>query len=92
MTLAWKPEARANRDAVGDPLAADRRDPGKRIWSLVSRQSAAYLNAERMRAEPSGLAFVWAWDLVEVPSEIVNYRTPRVTFQWMIDERRAILI
>jgi len=56
MTLAWKPEARANRDAVGDLLAADRRDPAKRIWSLVSRQSAAYLNAEE-RSASSGYGF-----------------------------------
>lgn len=35
---------------------------------------------------------VWAWDLLEVRGEVVNYGTPWVTFQWMIDERAAILI
>lgn len=67
----------------------DKKDRGKRIWSSVSRQSGTYLKVEDTF---SGLDFVWAWDLFEVCSEVVNYRTPRVTFQWMIDEREAILI
>lgn len=62
---------------------------GKRIWSSVSRQSGAYLKVEDTL---NGLDYVWAWDLFEVCSEVVNYRTPRVTFQWMIDEHGAILI
>lgn len=41
----------------------------------------------KVEATFKGPGFVWAWDLIEVRSEVVNYRTPRVRFQWMIDER-----
>lgn len=61
----------------------------KRIWSSVSRQSGTYLKVEDTLNGPGS---VWAWDSSEFVAWSLIIERHGVTFQWMIDERRAILI
>lgn len=60
--------------------------------TLIAFPPPSPVHPQNVTARGSAARFVWAWDHFVVRGEVVNYGTPWVTFQWMIDERPPILI